>query len=200
MRSRTLVSSPAFWRRFDIDVLAITLSCQLWYHIVPLSLFSGVTFSPRERLSQSVVPGGTNTTSKFHEESKELNNERCNVLPAAGVRDGLGAPGARPVHTSAAQDHRRGDDAFAETGGPFRANHENHAGRNSCHRSPVSRRQDSAVVHARRWPRRHLHNELPGRGGGSVPHRKPTSLAGKPGGRAVHSGRATLAARHAIAR
>src|ERR1700747_2880460 len=200
MRSRTLVSSPAFWRRFDIDVVAITLSCQRWYHIVPLSLFSGVTFSPRERPSYSVVPGGTNTTSKFHEESKELNNERCNVLPAAGVRDGLGAPGARPVHTSAAQDHRRADDPYAKTGGYGRAGHENHARRNSCDRSPVSRRQNSAVVHARRRQGRDLHTELQGRSRGSAPYRKPASVEGKPRGRAVHSGRATLAARNTIAR
>ena len=65
---------------------------------------------------------------------------------------------------------------------------------------PVSRRQDSAVVHARRWPGRHLHTELQGRGGGSGPHRKPTSLEGKPHGRAVHSGRATLAARDIVKR
>jgi len=32
------------------------------------------------------------------------------------------------------------------------------------------------------------------------PHRKPTSLEGKPRGRAVHSGRATLAARDSIER
>ena len=38
-----------------------------------------------------MVPGGTNTTYRFHEGSKELNNEHCNVLPAAGDRDGLGA-------------------------------------------------------------------------------------------------------------
>jgi hypothetical protein len=53
----------------------------------------------------------------FREESKELNNENGNVLPAAGVRDGLGAPGARSVHTTAAQDHRRADDPYAKTGG-----------------------------------------------------------------------------------
>src|SRR5258708_1775452 len=176
MRSRTLVSWPPFWRRFDIDVVAIILSC-LWYRIVPLSLFSGVTLSPRNRLNESVVPGGTNTTSKFHEESKELNNEHYNVLPAAGVRDGLGAPGARPVHTPAAQDHRRVDDPYAKTGGYGRASHENHARRNSCDRSPVSRRPNSAVVHARRRQGRHLPAELQGRGGGSGPHRKPASPA-----------------------
>jgi hypothetical protein len=65
---------------------------------------------------------------------------------------------------------------------------------------PVSRRQDSAVVHARRRPRRHLHPELQGRGGGSGPHRKPASLKGKPRGRAVHSGRATPAARNTVER
>src|SRR4029077_17418273 len=108
------------------------------------------------------------------------------------------AHGARPVHTAAAQDHRRADDPFAKTGGYCRASHENHARRNSCDRSPVSRRQDSAVVHARRRPGRHLHTELQGRGGGSGPHRKPTSLEGKPNGRAVHSGRATLAARDTL--
>jgi hypothetical protein len=64
----------------------------------------------------------------------------------------------------------------------------------------VSSEQDSAVVHARRRPGRHLHNELQGRGGGSGPDRKPTSLEGKPHGRAVHSGRATLAARDLIER
>src|SRR5258707_11445768 len=85
-------------------------------------------------------------------------------------------------------------------GGYSRASHKNHARRNSGDCSPVSRRQDSAVVHARRRPGRHLHTELQGRGGGSGPHRKPTSLEGKPHGRAVHSGRATLAARNAIAR
>jgi hypothetical protein len=37
-------------------------------------------------------------------------------------------------------------------------------------------------------------------GGGSHPHRKPTSLEGKPDGRAVHSGQATLAARDSIER
>src|ERR1700731_3899575 len=67
-------------------------------------------------------------------------------------------------------------------------------------RSPVSRRQDSAVVHARRRPGRHLLTELQGCGGGSGPHRKPTSLEGKPRGRAVHSGRATLAARYTVER
>src|SRR5580704_14543373 len=138
--------------------------------------------------------------TKFHEESKELNNEHYNVLPAAGVRDGLGAPGARPVHTPAAQDHWRADDPYAKTGGYGRANHENHALRNSCDRSPVSRRQNSAVVHARRRQGRDLHTELQGRGGGSGPHRKPASLEGKPRGRAVHSGRATVAARNTIAR
>jgi len=61
--------------------------------------------------------------------------------PAAGVRDGPGAPGARPVHTAAAQDHRRADDPYAKTGGYSRASHENHARRNSCDRSPVSRRK-----------------------------------------------------------
>jgi len=45
------------------------------------------------------------------------------------------------------------------------------------------------------WFTRHLPTELQGRGGGSGPHRKPTSLEGKPHGRAVHSGRATLAPR-----
>jgi len=49
-------------------------------------------------------------------------------------------------------------------------------------------------VHARRRQGRHLHTELQGRRGGLGPHRKPTSLEGKPHGRAVHSGRATLAA------
>jgi hypothetical protein len=44
------------------------------------------------------------------------------------------------------------------------------------------------------------HAELQGRGGGSGPHRKPASLGGKPRGRAVHSGRATLAARDSIER
>ena len=53
---------------------------------------------------------------------------------------------------------------------------------------------------ARRRPGRHLHTELQGRGGGSGPHRKPTSLEGKPRGRAVHSGRATLAARDTVER
>src|SRR5258707_4340492 len=147
-----------------------------------------------------MVPSGTNTKSEFREESKELNNEDRIVLLHAGVRDGPGANGARPVHTAAAQDHRRADDPFAKTGGYSRASHENHARRNSCDRSPVSRRQDSAVVHARRRPGRHLHTELQGRGGGSGPHRKPTSLEGKPHGRAVHSGRATLAARDTTAR
>ncbi|HEY6263920.1 MAG TPA: hypothetical protein VIW93_03890 [Candidatus Acidoferrum sp.] len=59
----------------------------------------------------------------------------------------------------------------------------------------LSRRQDSAVVHARRRPGRYLPTELQGRGGGSGLHRKPTSLEGKPRGRAVHPGRATLSAR-----
>ena len=49
-------------------------------------------------------------------------------------------------------------------------------------------------------PWRHLHTELQRRGGGSCPPRKPASLAGKPRGRAVHSGRATFTARHAFAR
>src|ERR1700736_6483079 len=136
----------------------------------------------------------------FREESKELNYEDGNVLPAAGVRDGPGAHGARSVHTAAAQDHRRADDPFAKTGGYARTSHENHARRSSCDRPPVSRREDSAVVHARRRPGRHLHTELQGRGGGSGPPRKPPSLEGKPRGRAVHSGRATLTARDTIAR
>src|SRR6266852_3940678 len=111
------------------------------------------------------------------------------------------APMARGQSTAAAaQDHRRADDPFAKTGSYSRANHENHARRNSCDRSLVSRRQDSAVVHTRRRPGRHLHTELQGRGGGSGPHRKPTSLEGKPHGRAVHSSRATLAARDTVAR
>src|SRR5260370_7773330 len=99
-----------------------------------------------------MVPSGTNTKSKFREESKELNNEDGNVLPAAGVRDGPGAHGASPVHTAAAQDHRRADDPYAKTGGYGRASHENHARRNSCDRSPVSRRQYSPSVHTRRRP------------------------------------------------
>src|SRR4030081_2153486 len=143
-----------------------------------------------------MVPNGTNTKSEFREESKELNNEDGNVLPAAGVRDGPGAHGARPVHTAAAQDHRRADDPYAKTGGYGRASHENHARRNSCDRSPVSRRQNSAVVYARRRQGRDLHTELQGRGRGSGPHRKPASLEGNPRGRAVHSGRATFAARN----
>src|SRR5438128_350879 len=147
-----------------------------------------------------MVPYGTNAVSKFDEESKELNNEHCNVLPAAGVRDGPGALGARPVHTTAAQDHRRADDPYAKTGGYGRAGHENHARRNPRDRPPVSRRQDSAVVHARRRQRRHLPAELQGRGGGSGPHGKPASLEGKPRRRAVHSGWATLAARDTVAR
>ena len=47
---------------------------------------------------------------------------------------------------------------------------------------------------------RDLHTELQGRGRGSSPYRKPASLEGKARGRAVHSGRATLAARNTIAR
>src|SRR6266849_5662287 len=85
-------------------------------------------------------------------------------------------------------------------GGYGRANHENHARRNSSDRSPISRRQDSAVVHARRRQGRHLPTELQGRGGGASPHGKPASLEGKPRGRAVHSGRATPAARDTTAR
>src|SRR6266496_3139722 len=139
-----------------------------------------------------MVPNGTN--------KRELNNVDGNVLPADGGRHGPGAPGARPVHTAAAEDHRRADDPYAKTWGNGRASHENNASRNSCERSPVSRRQDSAVVHARRRPRRHLHPELRGRGGGSGPHRKPASLKGKPRGRAVHSGRATPAARNTVER
>src|ERR1700739_1394141 len=157
------------------------------------------TFRWQPRLKR-MVPTGTNARPKFHEESKELNHEYRNVLHAAGVRGGPGAHGARPVHTAAAQDHRRGDDAFAKTRGYSRTNHEDHARRNSSDRSPVSRRQDPAVVHARRRPGRHLHTELQGRGGGSGPHRKPAALAGKPRGRAVHSGRTTLATRDTIAR
>src|SRR6202040_641402 len=111
---------------------------------------------------------------------KELNNEDRNVVPAAGVRDGPGTHGARSVHTAAAQDNRRADDPYAKTGGYGRASHENHARRNSCDRSPVSRRQNSAVVHARRRQGRHLPTELQGRGGGPGPHRKPASLEGKP--------------------
>jgi len=57
------------------------------------------------------------------------------VLPVAGVRDGPGAPGARSVHTTAAQDHWRADDPYAKTGGYGRASHENHARRNSRDRS-----------------------------------------------------------------
>src|SRR5580692_1267646 len=200
IRSRTAVSAPLFSPRFDFDVVAIPLSRQRWYRIVPLSLIPGATFSPRERLNESVVPGGTNITSKFRWESKERNYEDCNVFPAAGFRNGLGAPGARPVHTPTAYDHRRAHDPYAKTGGYGRASHENHARRNSCDRSPVSRRQNSAVVHARRRQGRDLHTELQGRGGGSGPHRGPTSLEGKPRGRAVHSGRATVAARNTIAR
>src|SRR5260370_40347066 len=147
-----------------------------------------------------MVPSGTNTKSKFREESKALNNEDGKFLPAAGVRDGPGAYGARPVHTAAAQDHRRADDPYAKTGGYCRASHENHARRNSCDRSPVSRRQDSAVVHARRRQGRHLPTELQGRGGGSRPDGKSTALEGKPRGRAVHSGRATPPARDTTAR
>jgi hypothetical protein len=60
----------------------------------------------------------------FDEESKELNNEDGNDLPAAGVRDGFGAHGARPVRTAAAQDHRRADDPYTKTGGYCRAGHE----------------------------------------------------------------------------
>src|SRR6266567_4464980 len=143
MRSRTAVSSPPFWWRFDNDV-AIILSLT------------------------TLVPYRTITSAWYP------------LVPA--------------------HDHRRADDPFAKTGGYSRASHENHARRNSCDRSPVSRRQDSAVVHARRRPGRHLHTELQGRGGGSGPHRKPTSCEGKPHGRAVHSGRATLAARDTVAR
>src|SRR5260370_13114639 len=107
-----------------------------------------------------MVPSGTNTKSKFREESKELNNEDGNVVPAAGVRDGPGAPGARPVHAAAAQDHRRADDPYPKTGGYGRANHENHARRNSCDRSPLHRRKASAVIHARRPTIRHSPPEL----------------------------------------
>src|SRR5580704_5809535 len=205
MRWRTAVSSPPFWRRFDTDALAITFS-------LPTPVPYSTTM--RERVEGDFYACGCNlflvATSKvygtqwyqikFREESKELNNEDRNVLPAAGVRDGPGAPGARPVQPAAAQDHRRADDTYAKTGGYCRANHENHARRNSCDCSPVSRGQDSAVVHARRRPWRHLPPELQGRGGGSGPHREPPSVDGTPRGRAVHSGGATLAARYPVER
>src|ERR1700724_1436000 len=216
MRSRTAASSPPSRRRFDIDAVAITLSLTT---LVPYSttIFSRLVSFRELRVFASFFDSGRNlfssraskpacgtpryhTRSKFREESKELNNEDGNVLPVAGIRDGPGAPGARPVHTATAQDHRRADDPFAKTGGYGRASHENHARRNSCDRSPVSRRQDSAVVHARRRQGRHLPAELQRRSGGPGPHRKPASLKGKPGGRAVHSGRATLAARDTLER
>src|SRR5258707_1144510 len=212
MRSRTLVSSPAFWRRFDIDALAITrsLTTMVPYSTTVERLAFGLPAGKKLRVMQlspiccvlSVC--GTQwyqcKTRNFREESKELNNENGNVLPAAGVRDGLGAPGARSIHTTAAQDHRRADDPYAKTGGYGRASHENHARGNSCDRSPVSRRQNSAVVHARRRQGRDLHTELQRRSRSSGAHRKPDSFEGKPRGRAVHSGRATLAARNTIAR
>src|SRR6266404_1631181 len=200
MRSRTALSSPPFWRRFDADALAITLS--LWT-LVPYStifFILGRNFfcSRASKLARGTQWYTKDLNSKKNQ--KELNNEDGNVLPAAGFGDGPGAHGARPVHAAAAQDHRRADDPYAKTGGYGRASHENHARRNSCDRSPVSRRQDSAVVHPRRGPGRHLPTELQGRGGGAGPHRKPASLEGKPRGRAVHSGRTTLAARHTVAR
>src|ERR1700756_5628481 len=99
-----------------------------------------------------MVPTGTTTRLRFLAESKEKKHAYRNVLPAAGIRDSPDAPGAGPVHAAAAQGHWRVDHAFSKTGGGSRANHEDHACRNSCDGSLVSRRQDSAVVHAGRWP------------------------------------------------
>src|ERR1700731_629258 len=162
MRSRTAVSPPPSRRRFDIAALAITLSSTtlvpyrttIFFLLVsPVKFeFSCELFCSGRNLfcsQASKLACGTrwyHSGSKFREESKELNNEDRNVVLAAGVRDGHGAHGARSVHTAAAQDHRRADDPYAKNGGYGRASHENHARRNSCDRSPVSRRQDSAVV------------------------------------------------------
>src|SRR5215470_3179561 len=102
-----------------------------------------------------------------------MNNEHRNVVSAAGVGDGPSASGAGSVHTAATQDHGRTNHPYAETGSYGRASHENHARRNSRDRSPVSRWQDSAMVHARGRQGRHLPAELQRRGGGEGPHGEP---------------------------
>jgi hypothetical protein len=82
MRSRTAVSSPPSWRRFDFDALAIPLSLAI---LVPHSttlrarvnrifMLADVTVLSSRRLSvwYPVVP---KKNPNFREESKEPNHE-----------------------------------------------------------------------------------------------------------------------------
>src|SRR5258708_31383495 len=119
------VSCRCFWRRCGIDGLAISRS--LWTVVA----YSTIIFILGGNLFSSRASKLARGTRWYHARSnvrnhKELNNEHCNVLPAAGVRDGPGAYGARSVHTTAAQDHRRADDPYSKTRRYCRASHENH--------------------------------------------------------------------------
>src|SRR5689334_15887453 len=101
IRLRTAISSPPFWGRFDIDALAITLS------LLTLVPYSTTVFVLERNLFCSRASKLARGTSWYHARSnvrnqEEMNNEPCNVFPAAGVRDGPGAYGAGPVHTAAA--------------------------------------------------------------------------------------------------